>query len=114
MKKIFRVFYGLLVLGCAAVFVGVGYFCAAVPERVAVGQGQSFGVGAWVQSRPLTDDGALPTASAGQQYRARLTLGSFIPLKEVTVTVSETRTVMVCGTPFDQLHLLHPAIHDSV
>ena len=100
MKKIFRVFYGLLVLGCAAVFVGVGYFCAAVPERVAVGQGQSFGVGAWVQSRPLTDDGALPAAAAGQQYRARLTLGSFIPLKEVTVTVSETRTVMVCGTPF--------------
>ena len=100
MKKMFRIFYGLLVLGCAVVLGGVGYFCAALPERVAVGQGQSFCVGVWVQSRPLTEDGALPTSSVDRPYRAQLTLAGIIPLKEVTVTVSETRTVMVCGTPF--------------
>lgn len=100
MKKLFCVFYGSLVLGCAVVLAGVGYFCAAVPERVAVEQGQPFCVGTWVQSRPLTEDGALPTAAADRPYRAQLTLAGIIPLKEVTVTVSETRTVMVCGTPF--------------
>ena len=99
-KKIFRVFYGLLTLGCAAILCGVGYFCAALPERVSVGQGQSFCVGSWVQSHPLTEDGALPTAAVGQQYAAQLTLGGIIPLKQVTVAVTEERTVMVCGTPF--------------
>lgn len=99
MKKAFCFLYGLLTLGCAAVLAGVGYFCAAVPERVSVEQGQSFRVGPWVQSAPLSENGAVP-AAAGERYRAQLTLAGLFPLKEVTVTVTQQRTVMVCGTPF--------------
>ena len=79
---------------------GVGYFRYALPERVSVVQGRAFGVGAWVQSVPLSDDGAVRTAAVGEQYRARLKLAGLIPVKEVTVTVTRERTVMVCGTPF--------------
>ena len=99
MKKVFCILYAVLAAACAAVLGAVGYFSYAVPERVSVGQGQSFCVGVWVQSEPTAADGAVP-AAAGEQYRARLTLGGLIPLKEVTVTVTEARTVMVCGTPF--------------
>ncbi len=100
MKKAFYVLYGLLTVCCAAVLCGVGYFRYALPEWVSVERGQAFCVGSWVQSEPLSDAGAVRTAAVGEQYRARLTLAGLFPLKEVTVTVTEERTVMVCGTPF--------------
>ena len=100
MKKAFYGCYVLLVLGCAVILGAVGYFCAALPERVSVERGQGFAVGAWVRSTPLSDEGAVGAAAVGDQYRARLTLAGLFPVKEVTVTVAQERTVMVCGTPF--------------
>lgn len=100
MKKVFCGFYGVLVLGCAVILGAVGYFCTALPERVSVERGQSFAVGSWVHSEPMSNEGAIRTAAVGDQYRARLTLAGLFPLKEVIVTVTEERTVMVCGTPF--------------
>ncbi len=100
MKKAFCVIYGLLTVFCAAVLGGVGYFCHALPEKVSATEGQSFCVGAWVQSEPLSADGAVPAVAVGEEYRAQLKLAGVFPLKEVTVTVTEQKTVMVCGTPF--------------
>ena len=100
MKKAFCFLYGSLIVCCAAVLGGVGYFRYTLPERVSVARGQVFHVGTWVQSEPLSDAGAVRTAAVGEQYRARLSLAGLFPLKEVTVTVTEERTVMVCGTPF--------------
>lgn len=100
MKKAFCIIFGLLTAFCAAVLGGVGYFCYALPEQVSATEGQPFCVGAWVQSQPLSRDGAVPAAAVGEQYRAQLTLAGLFPLKEVTVTVTEEKTVMVCGTPF--------------
>lgn len=100
MKKLFYCFYGLLAVGCAVVLGGIGYFDAVLPERVSVERGRAFCVGAWVQSTPLSSDGAVRTALVGEQYRAQLRLAGLFPVKEVTVTVTDQRTVMVCGTPF--------------
>lgn len=99
-KKVFCGFFGVLLLGCAVIFGAVGYFSTALPERVSVERGRSFCVGTWVQSTPLSADGAVRTAAVGEQYRAQLRLAGLFPIKEVTVTVTDRRAVMVCGTPF--------------
>lgn len=101
-KRAFSIIYGLLFTFCVLIMGAVGYFTYVLPEQVSVGQGQIFSVGALVQSRPLSAVGKAQAASvpAGERYRARLTLAGLFPLKEVTVSVTEERTVMVCGTPF--------------
>ena len=100
MKKLFCVIFGILTVLCAVVLGEVGYFCYALPEQVSATEGQPFCVGVWVRSESTSVDGAVPAAAVGEQYRAQLKLAGVFPLKEVTVTVTQEKTVMVCGTPF--------------
>lgn len=102
MRRLFRILYGILVLVCAAILAAVGYYRHALPDRFTVSQGREFCIGRLVQSDPLTPSGGDRAASAtvGEEYRARLSLAGLFPLKEVTVSVSDERVVMVCGTPF--------------
>lgn len=102
MRRLFRILYGILVLVCAVILAAVGYYRFALPDRLTVSEGQRFCIGRLVQSHPLSPSGGDRAASAtvGDEYRARLSLAGLFPLKEVTVSVSDQRVVMVCGTPF--------------
>ena len=102
MRRLFRILYGILVLVCAVILAAVGYYRFALPDRFTVSEGQRFCIGRLVQSHPLSPSGGDRAASAtvGDEYRARLSLAGLFPLKEVTVSVSDQRVVMVCGTPF--------------
>ena len=102
MRRLFRILYGILVLVCAVILAAVGYYRFALPDRLTVSEGQQFCIGRLVQSHPLSPSGGDRVASAtvGDEYRARLSLAGLFPLKEVTVSVSDQRVVMVCGTPF--------------
>ena len=102
MRRLFRILYGILVLVCAVILAAVGYYRFALPDRFTVSEGQRFCIGRLVQSHPLSPSGGDCAASAtvGDEYRARLSLAGLFPLKEVTVSVSDQRVVMVCGTPF--------------
>ena len=102
MRRLFRILYGILVLVCAVILAAVGYYRFAPPDRLTVSEGQRFCIGRLVQSHPLSPSGGDRAASAtvGDEYRARLSLAGLFPLKEVTVSVSDQRVVMVCGTPF--------------
>ena len=103
MRVLFRCVWWFLTLSCALVFGVVGYMGRLLPDRYTVSYGQQVCIGEWVQSRPVTlrgDTVRASTVPAGGQYRTSLTLGGIIPVKNVTVTVTEDTVVMVCGTPF--------------
>lgn len=93
----------LCALACAGVMALVGYCQRMLPDRYTVSRGQEVYVGGWVQSGSVSVQGETVRVSAvpsGGQYRTRLTLGGFIPIKDVSVTVTEETVVMVCGSPF--------------
>ena len=93
----------LCALACAGALTLVGYCQQVLPDRYTVSRGQDVYVGGWVQSDSVTvRDSTLRVSAvpAGGQYRTRLTLGGLIPIKEVTVNVTEETVVMVCGSPF--------------
>lgn len=101
MRRFFRIFYGMTAVLCGLILGAVGYVSAVLPDTFSVEQGQSVQVGRFVQGEPVTED----TLSAVSQtvdstYRSRLCLMGVIPVKEVSVSVVEEQTVMVCGTPF--------------
>ncbi len=99
MRVLFRFCYGLLALFCALTLTAVGYVQYALPDEFSVGHGQTLRVGEWVTGQPVGD--TVPAAAGvGDRYPARLTLGGLIPVKEVAVTVTRQRTVLVGGTPF--------------
>ena len=100
MRVLFRWIWWFLTLFCACVFGLVGYVGQMLPDRFTVSYGQEVCIGDWLQSRPVVNAGDTVRASAGTQYRTRLTLGGLIPIKDVTVTVTEDTVVMVCGMPF--------------
>ena len=103
MRRFFCVTYGLLVLACGLLLGAVGYVSAVLPDAITVGQNQAVQVGRFIQGQPIKgEDSSLSAVSqkTGNRYRSQLNLLGFIPVKEVAVTVSETRSVMVCGTPF--------------
>ena len=103
MRVLFRCVWCFLALCCALIFGVVGYVGQMLPDCYTVGCGQEVRIGEWLQSRPIVAPGDSVRASAvaaGDRYRTRLTLGGLIPIKEVTVTVTEDAVVMVCGTPF--------------
>ena len=103
MRVLFRCVWWFLTLSCALIFGVVGYVGQMLPDRYTVGYGQEVCIGEWVQSRPIILRGNTVRASAvpaGGQYRTSLTIGGIIPVKNVTVTVTEDTVVMVCGTPF--------------
>ena len=103
MRVLFRCVWWLLTLSCALIFGVVGYMEQLLPDDYTVGYGQEVRIGEWVQSRPVAlrgDTVRVSAVPAGGQYRTSLTLGGIIPVKNVTVTVTEDTVVMVCGTPF--------------
>ena len=103
MKRFFCAIYGFLVVACCLILGAVGYVSAVLPDTLTVGQDQAVQVGQFIHGHPVvTEDSTLSAVSqkVGNHYRSRLNLLGFIPIKEVAVTVTETRSVMVCGTPF--------------
>ena len=103
MRVLFRCVWCVLTLACALIFGAVGYLQDRLPDRYAVGEGQEVRVGDWVQSGAAWTRGDIVRTSAvpaGGEYRTNLTLCGWIPVKEVTVAVTEESVVMVCGTPF--------------
>ena len=101
-RVLFRCVWCLLTACCVLIFGAVGYVDQVLPDRFTVSYGQEVRVGEWVQSRLVAQDDTVRASAvqAGGQYRTRLTLGGLIPIKDVTVTVTEDTVVMVCGTPF--------------
>ncbi|MBQ7088870.1 MAG: SpoIVB peptidase [Clostridia bacterium] len=93
MRVLFRCVWCALVCACVLIFAVVGYMRQALPDSYTVGRGQTVQVGEWVQSRTAA-------ARDGDAYRTCLTLGGLFAVKEVSVTVTQDRVVMVCGTPF--------------
>ena len=102
MKRLIRFFYTLMVVLCGWTLCAVGYYNQNLPDRFTVSQGQTVQVGQLVQSRRISGGKGAMAVSVpiGGQYQTRLSLAGVIPLKEVSVTVTEERAVMVCGTPF--------------
>lgn len=101
MRRFWRFLYHTTVALCGLTLCAVGYYNRLLPDRFTVGHGQTVQVGELVTSRPTHGDGAVSVAvPVGGQYRTQLTLMGLIPLKEVAVSVTEEKTVMVCGTPF--------------
>lgn len=102
-RVLFRCVWWFFAVFCGLIFGVIGYMGQLLPDRFTVSCGQEVCIGDWVQSRPVTVQGNTVRASAvpaGGQYRTCLTLGGLFPVKDVTVTVTEDRVVMVCGTPF--------------
>lgn len=101
MKWLFRLFYGLLTVFCAVVLGAVWYLAGCLPNQFTVTQGQSVCVG-WLVQGEVPAEEAVPVTAlpAGSQYQTRLSIMGLIPVKEVTVAVTEQTSVMVCGTPF--------------
>ncbi len=102
MRKIFRYFCLFLTVCCGALWAAVGHLQHTLPDNYTVSAGEEFHIGRLVDSRQTVTEGSLPAASlaVGDTYRATLRLGGVVPLKEVSVSVTDTPTVMVCGTPF--------------
>ena len=103
MRVLFRCVWCVLALVCGLAFGAVGYLEDRLPDRYAVSEGQQVRIGDWVQGGGAwtRDEVVRATAvSAGGEYRTHLTLGGWIPIKEVSVAVTEDSVVLVCGTPF--------------
>jgi len=101
MKRVLRFFYCLAVVFSGWSLCAVGYYNQQLPDRYTVSRGQTVQVGDLVTSRTAGLSRAVPAlVPVGGEYRTRLSLMGVIPLKEVSVTVTEEKTVMVCGTPF--------------
>ena len=99
MKRVCCFFYCLAVVLSGWTLCAVGYYNQLLPDRFTVSRGQTVQVGDLVVSTSPGVERAV-AASVGGQYRTTLSLMGVIPLKEVAVTVTEEKTVMVCGTPF--------------
>lgn len=99
MKQAGRFLYSLAVVVSGWILCAVCYYNQLLPDRFTVSHGQTVKVGELVVAVPTGAERAV-AVSVGGQYRARLSLMGVIPLKEVAVTVTEEKTVMVCGTPF--------------
>ena len=107
MRKLCRLFYSVLVIGCIGVMGAVGYATYALPDCYTITRGETVNFGEYVSARAMTTVGAVSeqtSAVSGQtavgEYRAPLNLFGFIPLKDVTVSVVDAPVVTVCGTPF--------------
>lgn len=99
MRVIFRFCYSVAVLVCVLLLAVVGYLQYALPDAFSVEQGQTLQVGQWVSGTTVGNTVAA-AAGVGDRYPAQLTLGGVVPVKEVTVTVTRQRTVLVGGSPF--------------
>jgi len=101
MKRFGRFLYCLAVVLSGWILCAVGYYNQRLPDRFTVSRGQTVQVGQLVSGMPAGSGRAVSASvPIGGQYRTKLTLMGVIPLKEVAVTVTEEKTVMVCGTPF--------------
>lgn len=101
MKRFWRFLYCLAVALSGWTLCAVGYYNQRLPDRFTVSRGQTVQVGTLVTGTPARQGRAVSASvPVGGQYRTRLSLMGLIPLKEVAVTVTEEKTVMVCGTPF--------------
>ena len=102
MRKFFRFFSIFLAVCCGGLWGTVGYLQYTLPDTYTVSVGEEFHIGRLVDSRQTKADGTLPAAAVaeGDTYRATLRLGGVVPLKWVSVSVTDMPTVMVCGTPF--------------
>ena len=100
MRVLWRILYTAVFLACAGALGAVGYLQQSLPDSYTVTAGESFRLGALVDSAPT--DGGRTVAQIGtrETYRANLRLLGAVPIKPITVTVADSPTVMVCGTPF--------------
>ncbi len=103
MIKFFRYLWVTLTVACTVLMGAIGYFRHMLPDTYTVTQGQILQVGQLVESQPVELEKksvAATAVQAGGEYRTQLRLAGLFPLKEVTVSVTEEKTVMVCGIPF--------------
>jgi hypothetical protein len=100
MRRFFRILSVILTACCGLIFGAVGYLQAALPDSFTVSEGEKFHIGRLVQSEQAADTVTTAIVQSGEEYRTELRLAGLIPLKEVTVSVTDTPVVMVCGTPF--------------
>ncbi|MBQ9859674.1 MAG: SpoIVB peptidase [Clostridia bacterium] len=87
---------------CGCILLSVGYFQFSLPETYTVPKGQELTVGRWIAGQAVNVDGRAASAvvQVGEEYRADLRLMGLFPVKQVTVSVAEPHSVMVCGIPF--------------
>ncbi len=102
MRKFFSIFTVFLAVCCTFVWGGVGYLQTTLPDRFTVSKGEDVHIGRLVDSRPVGQGTSLPAAvlQEGDTYTATLCMGGIIPIKTVSVSVTELPVVTVCGTPF--------------
>ncbi len=98
MRWVCRFSYSLLCILCALTLSAVGYLQYTLPDVVSVTDGDIFHIGTVITEHRT--DSALSAAAVEDSYAADLSLGGYIPIKPVTVSVVDRPTVMVCGTPF--------------
>ncbi len=100
-KRLFHFLYCLAVVASGWTLCAVGYYNQHLPDRFTVSRGQTVQVGSLITGTTAGQGRAVAASvPVGGQYRTRLSLMGVIPLKEVAVSVTEEKTVMVCGTPF--------------
>ncbi len=100
MRWLWRLCYGLTVVVCGALLGCVGYLQEVLPDRYTVATGERLGVGRLVDSAPEDTTRSVVQLGVDDVYQARLRLLGAVPIKTVAVQVTDTPTVMVCGTPF--------------
>ncbi|MBR5524115.1 MAG: SpoIVB peptidase [Clostridia bacterium] len=103
MRRVISFVWILAALLCGSALGTIGYYQQTLPDHFTVGQGQEVCVGSLVKGEVVSVNGESVSAAAvraGEQYRARLELAGWLPLKEVTVSVTEDTVVTVCGIPF--------------
>ena len=101
MRRFFSVLYALAAAACTVTLGAVGYLQWAIPDEQTVVRGDVLTIGAWVSEQPADGPSATAAARAGAQYDASLCLFGIVPIKSVSVRVTESEPVVtVCGTPF--------------
>ena len=107
MKKFFRILAGVLTPVCAAAMVAVVCLAGDLPMQFNVtegGVGNPTSLSGMVQATPQRTLSGEEVPSAGLQsgdsYTVSLKLFGVIPVKEASVKVVDTQTVIPCGTPF--------------
>ncbi|SDN32281.1 SpoIVB peptidase [Acetanaerobacterium elongatum] len=106
MKKVVRITSTVCFAMALAIFTAIAAIALQLPDDFLVETGQQLYVDDNIKAGVLQDKLSGQTAAAekpllnGKSYKTQLKMFGIIPIKDVNVSVVETRRVIPCGTPF--------------
>ena len=104
MKKAIQIFCGFLTVTCVGILGCVTYWHYKLPDDYQVEQGTVLHVGSTViAEKTAFGERAVSRsldASVGESYKQTINWLGIFPIKEVSVTIVDSRTVVLGGIPF--------------